>query len=39
MERSSKYYKKHFELQDGTDKDSGECAYKLQNHILNDEMM
>jgi Zn-dependent M16 (insulinase) family peptidase len=39
MQRPSEYYEKHFELQDGMDKDSGECAYKLQNYILNDQML
>ena len=28
MQRPSEYYEKHFELQDGMDKDSGEYPYK-----------
>jgi hypothetical protein len=38
----SEYYEKHFELQDGTDSDSGEsgqCAYKRQNRMLNHHTM
>jgi nitric oxide synthase oxygenase domain/subunit len=38
LQRWSEYYKKHFELQDGTDmtvQKSGQCVYKLQNHMLN----
>jgi len=39
MQRPFEFYEKHSELQDGADKDSGEYAYKLQNHILNNQMM
>jgi hypothetical protein len=42
LQRCLEYYEKHFELKDGTDSESGEewtCAYKLQNHILNHQMM
>jgi len=41
LQRWSAYYEKHYELQDGTItmEKSRQCAYNLQNHVVNHQMM